>query len=110
MNLVENALNAVGSQGSVGIATRLAEGAVQLDVWDDGPGVPDEVRARIFEPFFTTKPPGQGTGLGLAISRQIVERHGGRLDLTPSARGARFRVTLPPATAPAEDAPIPCAP
>ncbi len=110
VNLVENALNAVGSQGSVGIATRLAEGAVQLDVWDDGPGVPDEVRARIFEPFFTTKPPGQGTGLGLAISRQIVERHGGRLDLTPSARGARFRVTLPPATAPAEDAPIPCAP
>ncbi len=99
MNLVENAVQAIGGgSGQVGIATRDGPDGVELDVWDDGPGIPSEQRDRIFEPFFTTKPPGVGNGLGLAISRQIAERHGGRLALAPSERGARFRLTLPRAT------------
>ncbi|MHB1844600.1 MAG: ATP-binding protein [Deltaproteobacteria bacterium] len=98
VNLVENALHAVKGEGRVGIESRASDGAVELDVWDDGPGIPEGDRQRIFEPFFTTKPPGQGTGLGLAISRQIVERHGGQLILAPSEKGARFRLTLPPAS------------
>ena len=67
---------------------------VQVDVTDDGPGVPPDVMDRIFSPFFTTKP--QGSGLGLAIVRKIVDAHDGRIDVSARARGGtQFRVTLP---------------
>lgn len=70
-------------------------GSVLIDVLDTGPGVPAELHSRIFDPFFTTKPEGAGTGIGLAYSRGIVEAHGGRLSLQPSAQGAHFRIELP---------------
>ena len=67
---------------------------VQVEVADNGPGVPADVMDRIFSPFFTTKP--QGSGLGLAIVRKIVDAHDGRIDVSaPVEGGARFRVTLP---------------
>ena len=67
---------------------------VQVEVTDDGPGVPPDVMDRIFSPFFTTKP--QGSGLGLAIVRKIVDAHDGRIDVSARAGGGtRFRVTLP---------------
>ncbi len=67
---------------------------VQVDVTDNGPGVPPDVMDRIFSPFFTTKP--QGTGLGLAIVRKIVNAHDGRIDVqVPATGGTQFRVTLP---------------
>jgi signal transduction histidine kinase len=67
---------------------------IQVEVADNGPGVPADVMDRIFSPFFTTKP--QGSGLGLAIVRKIVDAHDGRIDVSaPSEGGARFRVTLP---------------
>jgi two-component system nitrogen regulation sensor histidine kinase GlnL len=67
---------------------------VQVEVADNGPGVPADVMDRIFSPFFTTKP--QGSGLGLAIVRKIVDAHDGRIDVSaPVDGGARFRVTLP---------------
>ena len=67
---------------------------VQVDVTDNGPGMPPDVMDRIFSPFFTTKP--QGTGLGLAIVRKIVNAHDGRIDVqVPAAGGTQFRVTLP---------------
>ena len=104
-NLLTNAFEALGGRGAVSIlATALpeeppggGEGAgpmVQVEVVDDGPGVPPDVLERIFSPFFTTKP--QGSGLGLAIVRKIVDAHDGRIDV--SARvgaGTQFRVTLP---------------
>jgi len=66
----------------------------QVEVADNGPGVPADVMDRIFSPFFTTKP--QGSGLGLAIVRKIVDAHDGRIDVSaPVDGGARFRVTLP---------------
>ena len=106
-NLLINAFEAMNGRGSVRIdATELPEeeaptggetlvGAmVQVDVTDDGPGVPPDVMDRIFSPFFTTKP--QGTGLGLAIVRKIVNAHDGRIDVHgPTAGGTQFRVTLP---------------
>ncbi|MHB8420059.1 MAG: ATP-binding protein [Myxococcales bacterium] len=98
MNLVENALQATGGKGPMGIEAHEESDAVVVDVWDEGPGVPAENRDRIFEPFFSTKRPGEGTGLGLAISRQIAERHGGHLALAESEHGARFRLTLPRAS------------
>ena len=58
---------------------------VQVDVTDNGPGVPPDVMDRIFSPFFTTKP--QGSGLGLAIVRKIVDAHDGRIDVSGRPRG-----------------------
>jgi signal transduction histidine kinase len=113
-NLVTNAFEALNGKGHVRVRARHvavdqdahAEGApaaglVELDVQDDGPGVPEEVRDRIFGPFFTTKP--KGSGLGLAIVRKIVDAHDGRIDLSVGPQGGTcFRVTLP-VTQPRED-------
>lgn len=104
-NLLTNAFEALGGRGTVRIlAAQLAEDPsvsepqggpnLQIEVTDDGPGVPADVMDRIFSPFFTTKP--QGSGLGLAIVRKIVDAHDGRIDVSaPLAGGTRFRVTLP---------------
>ena len=68
----------------------------QIEVADNGPGVPEAIRSRIFDPFFTTKPAGSGTGIGLAVSRGMVEAHGGSLSLAPAdGEGARFVIRLP---------------
>ncbi len=68
---------------------------VVVEIADNGPGIPDNLRSRVFDPFFTTKPVGTGTGIGLAVSRGIVEAHGGSLTLAESDRGATFLVRLP---------------
>ncbi len=70
--------------------------SIVLELNDDGPGVPEDVRTKIFDPFFTTKEVGKGTGLGLTVAYAIVEEHGGRMWLTsdPGA-GASFYVELP---------------
>jgi signal transduction histidine kinase len=96
VNLVVNAVQAHrGAAGTVRIATRDAEDAVEADVSDTGPGVPPEIRTQIFRPFFTTKPRGEGTGLGLPTARRIAELHGGSLELVDGAGpGATFRVRL----------------
>ncbi|RJP74563.1 MAG: hypothetical protein C4524_12715, partial [Candidatus Zixiibacteriota bacterium] len=93
INLVRNAVEAVGEQGKVQVQTRVWNGGAAIVVEDDGPGIPEETQARIFEPFFTTKR--QGNGLGLPICREIVAEHGGHilLNSTPG-RGASFTVTL----------------
>jgi two-component system NtrC family sensor kinase len=99
--LAMNALDATPEQGHVTIRTRAdhddaGRRMAQLDVEDEGPGVPRALQAKVFEPFFTTKPPGQGTGLGLAICYGIVSDHGGTLALvSPEGQGATFRVSLP---------------
>jgi two-component system nitrogen regulation sensor histidine kinase GlnL len=107
MNLLTNAFEAMGGTGHVRICAQLLPAEeeatatdphnlpmVQVEVLDDGPGVPADVMDKIFSPFFTTKP--QGSGLGLAIVRKIVDAHDGRIDVSARAeRGTRFRVTLP---------------
>jgi signal transduction histidine kinase len=96
LNLLVNALDAVGERGRVVVATRREGDAVVTEVSDDGCGMSPETLERIFDPFFTTKRVGEGTGLGLAIAWHIVRRHGGRIDVESSpGSGTRFRVRLP---------------
>lgn len=96
-NLVDNAIDAMDGRGTLTLrARRDPEGdGVQVSVCDSGPGIPDGIRERLFEPFYTTKPPGKGTGLGLHISHNVVARHGGRIEVSSSASGACFEVSLP---------------
>jgi len=99
VNLCDNAALAVAAEGRRGTLTlRLAEspqGHV-LEVADDGPGVPEEVRARLFEPYITSRQVGEGMGLGLAISKKILLDHGGDLELAgTSPAGTTFRLLLP---------------
>jgi len=93
-NLLDNASDAMGSQGEMFVEAR-RDGRTDTIVFrDSGPGVADEVRDKLFEPLVTSK--AKGTGLGLTICRQIVERHGGAIDfVAPGAGGAAFRVRLP---------------
>jgi two-component system sensor histidine kinase PilS (NtrC family) len=72
------------------VSRGLAENVVQLDVIDDGPGVPPETQAHLFEPFFTTE--STGTGLGLYIARQLSEANGASLDYIEVAPGGQFRI------------------
>lgn len=96
LNLLQNALDAVGDSGKVLVRGRALPDGLELSVADSGPGVEAAIRPRLFEPFTTTKPPGKGTGLGLAICYEIVTQHGGKLWLDDSYReGARFVVWLP---------------
>jgi signal transduction histidine kinase len=96
MNLLSNAFHAIRGEGDVWLRTREAGGAVEIEVEDNGTGIPKEHLNRIFEPFFTTKPVGQGTGLGLSISYGIIEQHHGRIHVrsTPG-KGSVFTVRLP---------------
>jgi two-component system NtrC family sensor kinase len=101
LNLVINAEQAMlGANGRGTLVVRTwqdeAGESVILEVNDDGPGVPAEVKKKIFDPFFTTKEVGKGTGLGLTVAYAIIEEHGGRLWLeSEPGLGASFFVQLP---------------
>ena len=100
LNLLTNAVDAMPSGGSLRIATSREGEAAVLRVADSGPGIAPDSRDRIFEPFFTTKDSGGGTGLGLAVCRQIVDTHGGTIQVTDApGGGAAFEVRLPLAAA-----------
>lgn len=71
---------------------------VSISVFDNGPGIPPEIRDRVFDPFFSTKDPGQGTGLGLAVSARLIEGMGGTIEVdSPEDGGVRFSIYLPAA-------------
>jgi len=103
MGILNNAIDALlqnpdRSPKQITIKTQFLEPTqeIEIQIADNGPGVPEDIRQRIFDPFFTTKPVGQGTGLGLAISSQIIDLHHGRLEVIsqPDA-GAVFQILLP---------------
>lgn len=95
-NLIDNALGAMGEQGTLTIRTERDGDQVAVTVGDTGVGIPPEIRPRIFEPFFTTKPVGEGTGLGLDISyRIVVNKHHGDIRVKSEPGKTEFTVLLP---------------
>jgi two-component system NtrC family sensor kinase len=99
LNLSINALQAMARRPGSALAFRARaaaeRGQVVVEVADNGPGVPPEVREKIFEPFFTTKGE-QGTGLGLYLVKEIVEKHHGTMDMdSVPGQGTTFRLTFP---------------
>lgn len=103
-NIAANAKDAMGGKGRFHVAARLADfpgedGATPhtrlvLELRDEGPGVPPEIRERLFDPF-VTRGKKSGTGLGLAVARRFIEDHGGTVELSKEGPGARFHITLP---------------
>jgi signal transduction histidine kinase len=95
-NLIDNAIDAIDGKGHITVRTASENGRVLVEISDDGPGIPDDVRRRIFEPFYTTKDVGKGTGLGLDISyRVVVEDHKGDIRVFSEPGDTRFQVRLP---------------
>lgn len=97
MNLLINSYDAVGDGGTVVVQTKRARGdAIQILLKDNGIGIPAERLNKIFDPFYTTKDPGVGTGLGLSVALDIVQAHGGKIDVnSEEGKGTVFIVTLP---------------
>jgi two-component system, NtrC family, sensor kinase len=94
LNLVLNALDATEEGGTIRITSRRSGTGIEVEVADDGHGIPAHQQLMLFEPYFTTKP--TGTGLGLFVCRNMMEAIGGRIRLAESTEaGTRFAVWLP---------------
>jgi signal transduction histidine kinase len=94
LNLIDNALDAVGESGRIEISAWTEHDQVLVSVADNGPGIPQDTLPRVFDPFFTTKPPGQGTGLGLDTTRRLLRRYDGDVQVESRPGRTEFRVTL----------------
>ncbi|MBL4903869.1 MAG: hypothetical protein JKY62_14625 [Desulfocapsa sp.] len=97
LNITNNAIDAIGQHGNITLSSRqLDQDTIQVNISDDGPGIPEDVLERIFEPFFTTKETGKGTGLGLSISYGLIRKLGGDIKVkTEAGVGTTFEITLP---------------
>jgi len=96
LNLVTNAVQAMGAEGGTIIITTRASGEyVQVSVADSGPGISVEDLPKVFDPFFTKR--AEGTGLGLTIVHRIIDEHEGRIEVESTPDGTCFDVTLPAA-------------
>ena len=104
LNLITNAFYVVNEkkksgvtnyEPTVSISTKKLNGKVEINVFDNGGGIPQKILDKIFQPFFTTKPTGQGTGLGLSLSYDIVKAHGGELKVeTKEGEGSTFTIQI----------------
>ena len=94
-NLIDNAIDAVVERGRLILRTRKEGQRICVEVCDNGPGIPAELKPRVFDAFFTTKPVGRGTGLGLDIAQRIVVRDHGELRLESQPGDTCFQVLLP---------------
>jgi signal transduction histidine kinase len=94
-NIIKNAKEALGDEGTITIHFRGAGTELQVSISDSGPGIPESIRSRIFEPFVTYGKK-HGTGLGMAIAKSTVDAHGGRIWLeSETGKGTTFHVVLP---------------
>jgi two-component system, NtrC family, sensor histidine kinase KinB len=109
-NLLSNALKFTPAGGTVTVSASLDHDRVAISVADTGPGIPDEYAGKIFEKFFRVpaKDGPTGAGLGLAIAKDVVEAHGGTIELVRTAKiGAEFRILLPAAVLTSPPNPLP---
>ncbi len=107
LNLINNAFYAVNEklrqakpdshyEPTVTVSTKKLQGKIEINVKDNGNGIPDSIKEKIFQPFFTTKPTGSGTGLGLSLSYDIVKAHGGEIKVESDINIATsFTIFLP---------------
>lgn len=96
INLLTNAAQAMADEGTLTIGTASNSNRITVLVKDTGEGIPEENLEKIFDPFFTTKEAGKGTGLGLHVIRQIVEKHGGKIEVKSEVdRGTSFTLLFP---------------
>lgn len=96
LNLLNNSMDATGSDGTIEIRTRADAKTIYMQFADDGPGIKEKILGKIFDPFFTTKDPGKGTGLGMSISYSIMRKLGGTIEAQNlEDGGALFTLTLP---------------
>jgi signal transduction histidine kinase len=95
MALLENALDAMQDKGKLTLSVHLSGEFIVVEIWDNGPGIPEEIQARIFEPFFTTKAPGSGLGLGLDTAQRIIRQHRGYIHVQSKPGETCFEVRLP---------------
>ncbi len=104
LNLCNNAFDAMreklSNKNNEGYAPKLtvrtarSNGNISLEIQDNGPGIPEELKAQVLQPFFTTKKGTEGTGLGLSITNDVVKAHGGELEVTSRPGDTRFLITL----------------
>jgi two-component system sensor histidine kinase GlrK len=98
-NLLSNAVKFSPESGRIRIGANIDQGTLQIDVLDDGPGIPAAERSRIFDPFYqgsySGTGPVRGTGIGLSVVKEYVFAHGGSVEVVDRQRGAHFRVRLP---------------
>jgi signal transduction histidine kinase len=93
---LQNTLRKPDYKPTVTVSTKNMKTHVEIQIKDNGRGIPTEIKEKIFQPFFTTKPTGQGTGLGLSLSYDIVKAHGGEILLTSiQGKGSEFQIILP---------------
>lgn len=96
INLISNAAHAIVNQGTIEVRTKNHPDFVEIYVRDSGQGMSSGVLNKIFDPFFTTKQQGEGTGLGLSITLDIIQKHGGKIEVSSTpGKGSEFAVTLP---------------
>ncbi|MFZ3046199.1 MAG: sensor histidine kinase [Desulfatirhabdiaceae bacterium] len=96
LNLISNAIDAIGKEGQVVVVSSCSASHIRVDVADNGPGIPESKLKRIFDPFFTTKEAGKGTGLGLWVSYSIMEKMEGTISVKSQVgQGATFTVEIP---------------
>jgi len=96
MNILMNAIQAIEGSGTVTVRTRAFADGVRIDIEDTGVGIPAQNLERIFDPGFTTRNSRVGMGLGLLLAREVMDRHGGRIEVrSEPGRGSTFSLTLP---------------
>jgi two-component system NtrC family sensor kinase len=96
LNIINNAVDAIGSDGTVKVQTNMEKEHIRIQIQDDGPGMPEHVRKKIFDPFFTTKEREKGTGLGLSVTYNIVQQMNGSIDVQSAEnKGTTFTIYIP---------------
>lgn len=102
-NIIDNAIDAMKGHGELTLCTFAEPDHLCVEICDNGPGIPPDVRPRLFDAFYTTKPVGQGTGLGLFISYNIIVlKHHGRIMVESKPGDTCFKIALPLTQTPAK--------